>query len=140
MVGAYNPVDAQLFADTSDPFGTIVHPSVFLELDINPRVYESSRLRGYRVRLGMFREESLAEGQAIPWISDSTFNEIGVSAFRILVCGKTGVGKSTLINCVFGVDMVTQRCLESDFANILDRGANGFVTRRPRYRRSFQFP
>lgn len=30
----------------------------------------------------------------------------GVKAFRILVCGKTGVGKSSLINAVFAVDMV----------------------------------
>ena len=33
--------------------------------------------------------------------------ESDIKAFRILVCGKTGVGKSTLINRVFGVeDMV----------------------------------
>jgi len=33
----------------------------------------------------------------------------GVKAFRILVCGKTGVGKSTLINKVFGVELVLIR-------------------------------
>jgi predicted GTPase len=32
----------------------------------------------------------------------------GVKAFRILVCGKTGVGKSTLINKVFGVEMTDE--------------------------------
>lgn len=32
----------------------------------------------------------------------------GVKAFRILVCGKTGVGKSTLINKVFGVEITDE--------------------------------
>ena len=32
-----------------------------------------------------------------------------MSVFRILVCGRAGVGKSTLINRVFGVEVVSDR-------------------------------
>ena len=59
-----------------------------------------------RSAVGTFREKALVEQQAIPWISDSICIDNGVSAFRVLVCGKTGVGKSTLINRLFGVELV----------------------------------
>ena len=41
-----------------------------------------------------------------PWLEGMQLQANGVKAFRILVCGKTGVGKSTLINKVFGVEIV----------------------------------
>lgn len=44
-----------------------------------------------------------------PWLTlgVEAVPEIDVKACRILVCGRTGVGKSTLINRVFGVSMVS---------------------------------
>ncbi|KAF7550321.1 hypothetical protein G7Z17_g5805 [Cylindrodendrum hubeiense] len=45
------------------------------------------------------------ENLLVPWLRDMQLHASGVKAFRILVCGKTGVGKSTLINKVFGVEM-----------------------------------
>lgn len=35
-------------------------------------------------------------------------NSANPGAIRVLVCGNTGVGKSTLINKTFGVDVVSQ--------------------------------
>lgn len=49
----------------------------------------------------------MAETEGVqPWLEGLQLQASGVKAFRILVCGKTGVGKSTLINKVFGVEMV----------------------------------
>lgn len=44
-----------------------------------------------------------------PWLTleMEAAPQADVKACRILVCGRTGVGKSTLINKVFGVPMVS---------------------------------
>jgi predicted GTPase len=61
------------------------------------------------------REMSLSSETTIPpWLEGQELQESGVKAFRILVCGKTGVGKSTLINKVFGVEMVRRTLLQSE--------------------------
>lgn len=65
----------------------------------------------------------MAESEAIqPWLEGLQLQASGVKAFRILVCGKTGVGKSTLINKVFGVEMVSPRLLEEPLLTKSDRG------------------
>lgn len=56
-------------------------------------------------------------------------------AIRILVCGNTGVGKSTLINEVFGAEMVriaSINPLPSLTANTADEGF-GSLSRNPRH-------
>lgn len=92
------------------PFGTIFHPSVFCILDRNPRLMEQKRFKGHKEALADF-EVNCMRGSADempPWMQDSQLLASGVKAFRILVCGKTGVGKSTLINKVFGVEMTEE--------------------------------
>jgi predicted GTPase len=66
-----------------------------------------SRLKTYERALEDFRASSLTEEQEYPWQLDWGLAQNNVKAFRILVCGKTGVGKSTLINRVFGVHLVS---------------------------------
>jgi predicted GTPase len=58
--------------------------------------------------LADYRDRSLQDtDQGLPpWLEGLQLQASGVKAFRILVCGKTGVGKSTLINKVFGVELV----------------------------------
>lgn len=89
-------------------YGTIIHPSVFCLLDRYPRFYEHSHVKSLRKKLAEYRDRSLQETEAglPPWLEGLQLQASGVKAFRILVCGKTGVGKSTLINKVFGVELV----------------------------------
>lgn len=92
------------------PYGTIIHPSVFCLLDRNPRLWEQSKLKPYKEDISNFQYVGLQDFGANlpPWLEGSELSASGVKAFRILVCGKTGVGKSTLINRVFGVQMTEE--------------------------------
>lgn len=81
-------------------------------LDRNPRFYEQSLFKHRKRDLADFQEICMADTETVqPWLDGLQLQASGVKAFRILVCGKTGVGKSTLINKVFGVEMVSHAIL-----------------------------
>lgn len=100
--------DGLIGYDAESPSGTIVHPSVFCIFDRNQQFLEQKRFKPYKQALADFEEVCLKSDPSNlpPWLAESQLLASGVKAFRILVCGKTGVGKSTLINKVFGVEMV----------------------------------
>ena len=91
------------------PFCTIIHPSMYCVLDRHSRFYEQSILKHRKRDLADFQERCIEDTEGVqPWLEGLSLQASGVKAFRILVCGKTGVGKSTLINKVFGVEMTEE--------------------------------
>ena len=67
---------------------------------------------GFRQDIEQFRLEAFSNDTMFPWAKGAIALENNMSVFRILVCGRAGVGKSTLINRVFGVELVTNHpCL-----------------------------
>ncbi|KAI0147663.1 hypothetical protein GGR57DRAFT_493783 [Xylariaceae sp. FL1272] len=89
-------------------YGSIIHPAMFTMLDRNPRYYDQGVFKAKKGELSAYLECIDDQGKPSPWLEGMELQASGVKAFRILVCGKTGVGKSTLINKVFGVEMTEE--------------------------------
>ncbi|KAI1381013.1 hypothetical protein F4677DRAFT_452602 [Hypoxylon crocopeplum] len=96
--------------DETGPYGTVIHPSVFCIIDRYPRFLELGSFKPLKPQLADFQDKCLIDSNNSlpPWLHDMQLQASGVKAFRILVCGKTGVGKSTLINKVFGVEITEE--------------------------------
>jgi len=104
------------------PQGTIIHPSVYLLLDEFSRStlkiptfgVEQDQNPLERLRLTMLGTTTMGISPStldIPnmgfWNKQALSALKGPGAIRILVCGNCGVGKSTLINTVFGAEVTT---------------------------------
>ncbi|KAF4956957.1 hypothetical protein FGADI_3369 [Fusarium gaditjirri] len=92
------------------PYGNMIHPSLFCILDRYPRHNDLKNFQPLKKPISDFQDSYLVatEDGLAPWLQGMQLEASGVKAFRILVCGKTGVGKSTLINKVFGVEMTDE--------------------------------
>jgi hypothetical protein len=93
------------------PQGTIIHPSVYLLLDEHTNISLEMRELKLQRNLEEWRAKMLGSQDGVIntgfWLDrdddDAVFDP---GAIRVLVCGNTGVGKSTLINKTFGVEAV----------------------------------
>lgn len=94
------------------PQGTFIHPAVYLVLDeylhaiLNNKAFPDLNL------LEDWRWRTLGDLDKLPnqgfWNDRDTFDIEQPHAIRILVTGNTGIGKSTLINRVFGTELVSR--------------------------------
>lgn len=99
------------------PSGTIIHPSVYFVNDVYDRLGFTGELNPYIDGLNNFRHSGFAKHEVQgnvymdPW--RATLADLGgpeLKNCRVLVCGRAGVGKSTLINKVFGATVVSIHC------------------------------
>ncbi|KAH7060920.1 hypothetical protein B0J12DRAFT_650686 [Macrophomina phaseolina] len=89
------------------PWGTIVHPSVYFLLETYPRLGIKKALKDLEADLQKFRDESMISAGPSPWVRIREFTA-DTQSCRILICGNTGVGKSTLLNRVFGIELTEE--------------------------------
>ncbi|KAI7716251.1 hypothetical protein KC353_g5518 [Hortaea werneckii] len=93
------------------PQGTILHPSVYMLVDEHSSITLEMREVKLQRYLEDWREKMLGSKDGVVntgfWLDQDDDDAPDPGPLRVLVCGNTGVGKSTLINRTFGVD-VTQ--------------------------------
>jgi len=94
------------------------HPCTSSRLaDTYPRLGIETALKHYTADIRAFRNSKLPLKKSDPWMLERYFHIDDFNtakAFRILVCGQAGVGKSTLINHVFGIDLVRSNAIAFD--------------------------
>ncbi|KAH0069300.1 hypothetical protein KCU66_g22987, partial [Aureobasidium melanogenum] len=88
-------------------------------MDIYARFGIELAMRRFEKDINRFRNEQ-HPNMRDPWVTLQTeaAPQTNVKACRILVCGRTGVGKSTLINRVFGVPMTIESHMRQGDHNI----------------------
>ncbi|KAH0421262.1 hypothetical protein CcaCcLH18_13537 [Colletotrichum camelliae] len=89
--------------------GTVIHPSVYFLVDCYPTLGIPKALGNLMDHLESFRSSlkylsEKVEASFDPWRRDFLMS----TSCRILICGNTGVGKSTLLNRVFGIAMTQE--------------------------------
>jgi hypothetical protein len=89
---------------------TTIHPSVYFLQDVYPRLGISKELKQIASDLAEYRKcNYVLRATLDPWVLERQFRgaDFERKDFRILICGRAGIGKSTLINKVFGEDLVS---------------------------------
>ena len=97
-------------------------------LDEYSNVFLYCRALSFRSHIESLR--SMVLNDDVFWGERETVDIEEPGAIRILVCGNTGVGKSTLINEIFGVEVVRPACRRSS-------AVTDFKICRPRLRSAY---
>ncbi|KAL9079902.1 MAG: hypothetical protein Q9157_001241 [Trypethelium eluteriae] len=89
------------------PQGTIIHPSVYLILEEYPGCLLGTKEMTDRQHIENWRNMALTSSEGF-WSEQGDLSlEVERIPIRVLVCGNTGVGKSTLVNKIFGEEVTT---------------------------------
>ena len=109
------------------PIGVIIHPSAYMIYDQNPFVVAQAKRWPSLEQFSRFRQQALPDAQFTAWGQIPAIGGQEDAKFRILVCGDAGVGKSTLINMLFGVSGIVCQCCtrlmrHTDTLNAIDTG------------------
>lgn len=98
------------------PSSTIIHPSIYFLQDIYERHGIGQALKKFANDLAAFRACMFKPSTDMnPWFIERQFSKDCFQEprdCRILVRDRAGIGKSTLVNRVFGVDVVSHIALE----------------------------
>ncbi|CAJ2506729.1 Uu.00g079150.m01.CDS01 [Anthostomella pinea] len=110
----------------SAPYGTIIHPSIYFVSDLYDRLGIADPLALFLDDLCTFRQDKFRRQGRVhvdPWRADLAADMGGydLENCRVLVCGRAGVGKSTLINKVFGT-IVTEESYNDHGVHDVDEG------------------
>jgi hypothetical protein len=89
-----------------EPLGVSIHPSVYLLFDTHPRIYLNAKSWGFREQIQAFRQNVIPDETQVFWDHAPMSTDSDLTAIRILICGNAGVGKSTLLNKIFGLPLV----------------------------------
>jgi len=114
----------------------VVHPSVYFVLDLYNRSGVGESLAAIADPLEAFRGSAFMKRRRDmldPWIAESELGAMGRGTLkdcRVLVCGRAGVGKSTLINRVFGFPVVSSDTAVQSLSAITKSTADSGVLRR----------
>jgi len=106
------------------PQGTILHPSIYLLIDEHSGVSLEMKEVKLQRHLEDWRERMLGSQKGVVntgfWLDEEEDDAMDPGAVRVLVCGNTGVGKSTLVNKTFGVDVVGPLASHGNYDSIAD--------------------
>jgi len=103
--------------------GAFIHPSVYMLQDYYPHLRLGQRLGCFEKQLQAQREQygfRFTEAKQ-PWPRQEDVLHYALNHARILVCGENGIGKSTLINKVFGINIDDVR----DHVTTISHGQHG---------------
>lgn len=97
------------------PIGTFIHPSAYFIFDTSENISDGSYSWEFDKHFILFRTRVIRNEKGIWWKQSLGREDDLLAKFRILVCGNAGVGKSTIINRVFGIDVVSSSRKEPDW-------------------------
>nr|XP_036577730.1 uncharacterized protein CTRU02_12250 [Colletotrichum truncatum]KAF6784789.1 hypothetical protein CTRU02_12250 [Colletotrichum truncatum] len=98
---------------------TVIHPSVYFLVDCYPTLGIPKALGHIMWDLESFKDYCHCISQNLEEIFDPwRLGFLSSTCCRILICGNTGVGKSTLLNRVFGIEMTQENSDQRGSHNI----------------------